>query len=114
MNEYLCLLNEEEANKQIKRGRMKKIGNECAFLYLKREEIKIEFGVNMAKHYKLCSNQFFCEHKSLFIFQFAKKSCITCGKITDLLNDNDKCFECEITEMANKKAKEILDKEWAI
>jgi len=88
--------------------------NSCTFMYVKGSDLNATKYFNKKiKYYKLCSNEFFCEHKSLFPFQIKKEKCIICGKETDLL-ENNKCLECEITEMADKKADEFINQEWAI
>lgn len=110
MNEYMC---HKKPEKILNRKYKMMDSQRCSFQYAKNLHVNSTF--NRSKQnkdiYLFCSNPFFCEHKSLFIFEEKKHLC-KCGK--QLPKDQTVCLECELTENAEKKASEIINLEWAV
>ena len=109
MDEYICKLINGRLKIKYKKGRSAK-DSQCSFIYEKCFDVNKKNNEDKKEVYNFCSNPFFCENKSLFKFEPKINKC-ACGKIL-FDKKQQKCFNCELTEMANKKAEEEINKEW--
>jgi hypothetical protein len=109
MNEYTCNNND----KIIRNSDMRKY-HQCEYLYVKGSMERSTNSVHQIITYtKLCASPYTCKNKSKIVFTQLEKKCIICNKQTSFL-ENHKCLECNLTEMADNKASEIIIQEWAI
>jgi hypothetical protein len=109
MDEYICLKG-GIIKKKFKKGSHAK-DNHCGFIYEKCLDVNLNSNTEKKDVHVFCSNKYFCPDKSLFKFENKINKCI-CGKIL-LDKKQRKCLNCELSEMADKKAEEEINREWS-